>query len=103
MKDKANCCGCKHYFTGVHMNISGAGVTTHAGNAEGAIALLEWLSGAEAQAVFASLNMEYTANPAVAPAALVASWGEFKGNPMNVIYGKLQGDAIKLMDRAGYK
>jgi len=90
--------------TGVHMNISGAGVTTHAGNAEGAIALIEWLSGDEAQAVFASLNMEYPANPAVAPAALVASWGEFKGNPMNVaIYGKLQGDAIKLMDRAGYK
>jgi len=90
--------------TGVHMNISGAGVTTHAGNAEEAVALLEWLSGAEAQAVFASLNMEYPANPAVAPDALVASWGEFKGNPMNVaVYGKLQGDAIKLMDRAGYK
>lgn len=89
---------------GVHMNVSGAGITKHADNREAALKLLEWLAGEEAQAQFASLNMEYPANPAVAPDPFVASWGTFKGSPLNVAtLGELQVDAIKLMDKAGYK
>lgn len=90
--------------SGVHVNVSGAGITTHAGNREGAVKFLEWLSSEEAQGTFASLNLEYPAHPAVKPDPLVASWGEFKGNPMNVAkYGEYQAQAIKLMDRVGYK
>jgi len=90
--------------TGVHMNVSGAGVTTHAKNKVEAVKLLEWLSSAEAQGKFASLNQEFPANESVKSDPLVASWGEFKGNPMNVAkYGEYQAAAIKLMDRAGYK
>lgn len=89
---------------GVHMNVSGAGITKHADNKEGAVKLLEWLAGEEAQGQFAALNMEFPANPAVAADPFVASWGTFKGSPLNVsVYGKLQTDAIKLMDKAGYK
>lgn len=89
---------------GVHMNVSGAGLTAHAKNKEGAIRLLEWLSGTEAQENFAGLNMEYPVNNSVPLEPLVKKWGTFKGNPMNVaIYGELQADAIKLMDRAQYK
>lgn len=90
--------------TGVHMNVSGGGVTKHAKNKSEAVKLLEWLSSDEAQGKFASLNMEYPANDSVQPDPLVAAWGEFKGNPMNVAkYGEYQAAAIKLMDRAGYK
>ena len=89
---------------GVHMNISGAGITKYADNRDGALQLLEWLAGKEAQSQFAALNMEYPANPAIAPDSFVAAWGTFQGSPINVAtYGALQADAIKLMDKAGYK
>jgi iron(III) transport system substrate-binding protein len=90
--------------TGVHVNISGAGITRHAKNREAAIKLLEWLSSEEAQQKFAGLNMEYPVNPTVAADAVVAAWGDFKGDDLNVAEaGKLQAEAIKLMDRAGYR
>lgn len=89
---------------GVHMNVSGAGLTAHAKNKDAAVKLLEWLSSAEAQADFAGLNMEYPVNDSVALEPLVESWGTFKGNPMNIaVYGELQAEAVKLMDRAQYK
>jgi iron(III) transport system substrate-binding protein len=89
---------------GVHINISGAGITQHAKHRDAAIKLLEWLSSEEAQQQFAALNMEYPVNPRVEPDALVASWGEFKADELNVaLAGKLQSQAIKLMDRAGYR
>jgi iron(III) transport system substrate-binding protein len=48
--------------------------------------------------------MEYPVNPKVKPDDLVASWGEFKGDELNVaLAGQLQTQAIKLMDRAGYR
>lgn len=88
---------------GVHVNISGAGVTKHAKNPEQAQKLLEWLASEEAQYKFAEVNEEYPVNPKVKPSPLVQSWGEFKADLVNVeAAGRLQADAIKLMDRAGY-
>lgn len=90
--------------TGVHMNVSGAGVTTHAKNKKGATDLIEFLASPEAQEKFAGLNMEYPVNPVVQPDTVVGAWGTFTGNPLNVsTYGELQKDAIKLMDKMGYK
>lgn len=90
--------------TGVHMNVSGAGLTTYAKNKDGAKKLLEWLSDEEAQALFAGLNMEYPVNVNVSLDPVVEKWGTFKGNTINVAkYGELQAEAIKLMDRVGYK
>lgn len=90
--------------SGVHVNVSGAGVTTHAKNPAGALRLIEWLSHTEAQYLFSELNLEYPANPAVTPVELVASWGEFKQDTINVeTAGRLQAEAVKLMDRADYR
>lgn len=90
--------------SGVHVNVSGAGITAHAKHPQAARALLEWLSSEEAQRVFAAVNMEYPANPAVEPDPVVAAWGDFKADQLNVSEaGRLQTDAIKLMDRAGYR
>jgi iron(III) transport system substrate-binding protein len=89
---------------GVHVNVSGAGVTKYAPNPEAAQQLLEWLSSEEAQYDFARLNQEYPANPEVRPSPEVAAWGDFKADLINVeAAGRLQGEAIKLMDRAGYR
>ena len=90
--------------SGVHVNISGAGVTKHADNPEGALALMEWLSSGQAQKQFSDANHEYPANPSINPSDRVAAWGKFKGNQINVAKaGELQVEAVKLMDRAGYK
>ncbi len=89
---------------GVHVNVSGAGVTRHAKNPEGAIALLEWMSQPKAQKLLGGENMEYPANPTVAAHPMVVAWGEFSASPMNVARaGEFQADAVKLMDRAGYR
>ncbi len=89
---------------GVHVNVSGAGVTRHAKNPDAAIQLLEWLSSEAAQGQFAGLNKEFPVNPIVDSVPEVAAWGEFKSDPVAVeIMGQLQVDAVRLMDRAGYQ
>lgn len=89
---------------GVHVNVSGAGITSHAKNKAAAIAFLEWLSSEEAQKQFGALNMEYPVNQKVGMDPAVEKWGAFKSNPLNVAkYGELQAEAIKLMDRVNYK
>ena len=90
--------------SGVHVNISGAGITRYAHNASGALKLLEFLSSEKAQNLFADVNLEYPANPRVQVDPAVAAWGSFKQNPINVKKaGELQAEAVKLMDRAGYR
>lgn len=90
--------------SGVHVNVSGAGVTANSKNKESAIKFLEWLSSKKAQNLFADSNMEYPANSDVEPHKAVAAWGPFKRNTNNLISaGQLQSEAIKLMDRAEYK
>jgi iron(III) transport system substrate-binding protein len=89
---------------GVHVNVSGAGVTRHAKHPAQAIRLLEWLSSAKAQNLYADVNLEYPANPQVPAAATVSAWGSFTQNLINVAEaGRLQTQAVMLMDRAGYK
>jgi iron(III) transport system substrate-binding protein len=89
---------------GVHVNISGAGVTRHAKNPQAALRLLEWLSSEKAQNLYADANLEYPVNPAVKPDPVVANWGSFKQNNINVAKaGELQAAAVRLMDRAGYR
>jgi iron(III) transport system substrate-binding protein len=89
---------------GVHVNVSGAGITSHAPHRAAAQRFLEWLAKAEAQSLFASLNLEYPANGSIKADPTVLAWGEFKQSPMNVAQaGALQAQAVKLMDRAGYR
>jgi len=89
---------------GVHVNVSGGGVTRHADDPEAALSLLEWLSDGEAQRLFAALNLEFPANPDMPAAERVQAWGEFEPNVINVAEaGKRQTQAVRLMDRAGYR
>lgn len=89
---------------GVHVNVSGAGVTAHSRNRKAAIRFLEWLSEPAAQGSFASLNLEFPANPAVPADAVTAAWGGFRQDRINLAEaGRRQADAVRLMDRAGYR
>ncbi len=89
---------------GVHVNVSGAGVTVHAKHPAQAVKFLEWLASDKAQRLFADQDLEYPANPKVTPHPEVAAWGGFKQDHINVAQaGALQAKAVMLMDRAGYK
>ncbi|QOC22983.1 extracellular solute-binding protein [Wenzhouxiangella sp. AB-CW3] len=90
--------------TGVHVNVSGAGITRHAPRPDQARALLEWLASEEAQAEFAERNLEFPARPDIAPRGVVAEWGSFEADdtPLTVA-GERQAQAVRLMDRAGYR
>lgn len=89
---------------GVHVNVSGAGVTAHAPRSAEAQKFIEWLSQPEAQSLFAGLNLEYPASTSIEADPIVRAWGDFKRSPMNVAQaGELQATAVKLMDRVGYR
>lgn len=90
--------------TGVHVNISGAGVTTHAPRPDQGQRLIEWLASENAQAEFAESNLEYPINPNVPASGIVAEWGPFVADEVPlVVAGERQAQAVRLMDRAGYR
>jgi len=89
---------------GAHVNISGAAITAHARNKDNAVRLLEWLSGPNGQKLFADSNHEFPANPNVEPHEIIAAFGSFETDPLNIgEYGRLQKDAVELLNRAGYR
>lgn len=89
---------------GTHINVSGVGLTKGAPNAENAIKLIEFLSGPEAQQLFAEANYEYPVLPGVATADTVAQWGTFKEDkvPLSSL-GEKNAEAVMLFDHAGWK
>lgn len=89
---------------GVHVNVSGAGVTRHAPHPKAAAEFIEWLSDGTAQQLFAGENLEFPANPAIATDPLIRAWGDYRQDLINVSQaGAMQAEAVKLMDRAGYR
>lgn len=90
--------------TGAHVNISGAGVVQGSKNADNALKLLEFLTGEEAQAEFASANYEYPVNNKVEPSELLKSWGEFKEQdiPLSTL-GENNAKAIMIFNEVGWK
>jgi len=88
---------------GTHMNISGMSLTASAPNRENALRLMEFLAGDQAQRMYAELNHEYPANPAVARSALVESWGDFKQDSTSLAeIAKYRNTATKMVDEIGY-
>ncbi len=89
---------------GVHVNVSGAGITKSAKHKQNAIRLLEFLVSDSAQQWYAEANNEYPVRPGVAKSATVRAWGDFKADSLGLAeLGKYNASALKLMDRAGWK
>lgn len=89
---------------GVHMNISGAGIVAGAPHKPEAVALLNWLVSDQAQAQFAGLNYEFPVVDGIAVDPLVESWGLLSEDARPIeSAGKNQAQAIKIMDKAGYR
>jgi iron(III) transport system substrate-binding protein len=88
---------------GTHVNVSGAGVTRHAPNRENAIRLIEFLSGDEAQRLFAEGNQEYPVKPGVPASTTLRGWGEFRADELDLTrLGELNTQAVMIFDRSGW-
>ncbi len=88
---------------GTHMNISGVALTKASKNRDNAIKLIEYLSGPDAQAIYAEVNHEYPINKSVKPSALVQSWGEFNYDAIPLAdITEHRGAASRLTDEVGY-
>jgi iron(III) transport system substrate-binding protein len=88
---------------GTHVNISGVALAPNAPNRENAIKLVEFLSGDEAQHMYAETNFEYPVKPGVEWSERVKSWGTFKIDPLPLNkVADLRTDAIRLIDEVGF-
>ena len=88
---------------GVHVNVSGAGVTRYADDPELATQLIEWLA-TEGQEAFVEGNHEYPVNPDVEPGELISGFGDFTVDPLNAAeFGSLNAEAVEVMAEAGYQ
>ncbi len=89
---------------GVHVNISGGGIAKNSPNPEGALKFLEYLASREAQEIFARSNNEYPVVSGTAVDSVVRGFGSFREDKLSAAeYARLNGEAVRIMDRAGWK
>jgi len=89
---------------GAHINISGIGITAASKNTDQAKRLIEFLLSDEAQHWYAETNFEYPVVAGIRPGETLQQWGDFKADelPMNRL-GEFNSEALRIMDRAGWK
>jgi iron(III) transport system substrate-binding protein len=89
---------------GAHANISGAGVVASAPNRDNAVEFLEYLTTDQAQRYFAEGNSEFPVVEGVKLDPILAAWGDIKTDDVNAAkYGEHNPEAVRLMDRVGWK
>ena len=89
---------------GTHVNISGGGILKYSPNKDNAEKFLEFLLSEQAQTHIVNNSFEYPVIDTISPHPIIESFGEFKMDKTSVVnFGKFNPDAVKLMDRAGWK
>ncbi|WP_173935007.1 Fe(3+) ABC transporter substrate-binding protein [Chelativorans sp. Marseille-P2723] len=87
---------------GTHVNISGMALAKHAPNRENALKLMQFLSSAEAQAIYAEANHEYPVMPGTKVSETVKSFGEIKPDSLPLAeIAKYRKAASEMVDRVG--
>lgn len=69
---------------GTHVNVSGVAMTQAAPNRDEALQLMEFLVSPKAQAIYAQLNNEYPVVPGAGVSDIVADWGSFVADDLNL-------------------
>lgn len=89
---------------GTHINVSGAAVAKGAPNRDNALKFIEFLVSREAQEEFAKANYEYPVRKDVEISETLKKFGEFKADSINLsALGAYNNEAVKIMDKAGWK
>ena len=85
-----------------HVNISGMALAKHAPNRDNAVKLMEFLSGHDAQKIYAEKNFEYPVEPGLEPSEIVKSFGTLKADTLPLIdIAKNRKTASEMVDRVG--
>ncbi|WP_108261067.1 Fe(3+) ABC transporter substrate-binding protein [Mangrovicoccus ximenensis] len=88
---------------GSHVNISGIALTKAAPNKENAIKLMEFLASPEGQQLYAELNNEYPISPDTPPSDLVASWGSFEPDELQLMdLAKSRPPALRMIEEVDF-
>ena len=89
---------------GSHINISGGGILKFSPNKMNAVKFLEFLLTEEAQQHIVNNTFEYPVLDGVKAHPLIEQFGKFKEDQISVAkFGELNPEAVRLMDRAGWK
>lgn len=88
---------------GTHMNISAVAMTAAAPHPEDAKRFMEFLVSRDAQKVYAETNYEFPVRPGVPRSELVASWGEFTPDDVNLMdLAEQRPVSLRLMEEVGF-
>jgi iron(III) transport system substrate-binding protein len=89
---------------GTHVNITAAGVARHVKHPEAARTLIEYLVSPSAQRHLAAGNSEFPVAAGAEVPPHIAKWGTFKEDQLNAgVFARNNAQALRLMDRAGWK
>jgi iron(III) transport system substrate-binding protein len=88
---------------GTHLNVSGIAMTKAAPNRDAALRFMEWLSGDEAQQIYAETNHEFPVKAGVPRSTLVQSWGEFIPDSVSLTdVAANRPEALKIMEEINF-
>ena len=89
---------------GTHINVSGAGITMHAKNRDGALDLLRFLVSADAQDWYSAVNHEFPTVIGAPVSPTLLAWGDFREDDVGLsLLGVNNRAAVEIFDRAGWK
>ena len=69
---------------GAHINISGIGLLKNSPNKDNAIKFIKFLTSEYAQTYYTNNSYEYPVNKNVKPSSIIAKWGDFKIDSLNL-------------------
>ncbi len=88
---------------GTHVNVSGMAMTAAAPNRDDALKFMEFLASDAAQAIYAEAVYEYPVNPQVPNSPLVASWGSFTPDDVNLMeLARLRPAALRITQEVDF-
>lgn len=88
---------------GTHVNVSGVAMTKAAPHPVEALKFMEFLTSPEAQEIYAEANFEYPIAPGTSPSTLVASWGVFTPDNINLMeLAAFRADALRLAEEVDF-
>ncbi|QCO56703.1 Fe(3+) ABC transporter substrate-binding protein (plasmid) [Pseudorhodobacter turbinis] len=88
---------------GTHLNVSGVAMTKSAPNKAQALQFMEWLTGDDAQHIYAETNHEFPVKDGVARSEIVQSWGDFTADSINLTdVAKARPAALRIIEEIDF-
>lgn len=89
---------------GSHFNLSGAGLAAHAPNRDNAIRFLEFLTGPQAQGIFATETNEFPTTTGAELPQDVAAYSHHAADPLPLpAYAEHRAEAQRIFEQAGWR